>query len=154
MSSTGLTSAWASASASVSADITLPISPSPWKQQEAAAHHQKVLVSFSLWSPSKRSSTTQCKAEQCVLVSLVRHPVLSCACFSRTSFHLCLLQLNVPSCVCPSKTPSNRLSKEPLSFHFIYLYVYSKTKQNKKPQVWKRAKRGIWRFGESKGRKE
>ena len=38
-------------------------------------------------------------------VSLVKNPsshVLSCACFSRTSFHLCLLQLNIPPWVCPS----------------------------------------------------
>jgi hypothetical protein len=33
--------------------------------------------------------------------------VLSWACFSRTSLLLCLLQLNTPSYVCPSKTPSN-----------------------------------------------
>ena len=45
-------------------------------------------------------------------------PVLSCACFSRASSLLCLLQQNIPSCVCPSKTPSNPLSKEPLSFQF------------------------------------
>jgi hypothetical protein len=31
---------------SVSADITLPISLSPWKQQETAAHHQKVFGAF------------------------------------------------------------------------------------------------------------
>jgi hypothetical protein len=36
---------------SVSADVTLPISPNPQKQQEAAAHH-KFLVHFSLWSPN------------------------------------------------------------------------------------------------------
>jgi hypothetical protein len=36
----------ASARASVSADITLPISPSLPKQQEAAARHQKVSGSF------------------------------------------------------------------------------------------------------------
>ena len=43
----------------------------------------------------------------CVLVA--KNPlsyVLSCACLSRTSFYLCLLQENTPSCVCPSKTPS------------------------------------------------
>jgi hypothetical protein len=40
------------------------------------------------------------------------------ACFSRISFPLCQLQLNVHSHVCPSKTPSNRLSEEPLSLHF------------------------------------
>jgi hypothetical protein len=54
-------------------------------------------------------------------VSLATNPssrVLSRACFSRTSFHLCPLQLNVPSRVYPSKTPSNWLCKEPLSFHF------------------------------------
>ena len=45
-----------------------------------------------------------------VHVSLAKNPsshVLSCTCFSRTSFHLCLLQLNGPSRVCPSKTPSD-----------------------------------------------
>ena len=36
----------ASAHTSVSADITLPISPSPWKQQETAAHHQKFFGAF------------------------------------------------------------------------------------------------------------
>ena len=36
----------ASACVSVSADITLPISPSPQKQQEATTHHQKVFVLF------------------------------------------------------------------------------------------------------------
>ena len=50
-------------------------------------------------------------------VSLMKYPsshVLS-------SFHLCSLQLNGPSPVCSSKTPSNLLSKEPLSFHFRYM---------------------------------
>jgi hypothetical protein len=59
------------------------------------------LVCFSLWSPDKPSSTMQCKADQymtCVL--LAKTPpsgVLSRACFSRTSFHLCLLLQNLPS---------------------------------------------------------
>ena len=53
----------ASACASVSADITLPISLSLQKHQEAVAHHQKVFGAF-LWSPNKCSSTTQCKADQ------------------------------------------------------------------------------------------
>jgi hypothetical protein len=72
-------------------------------------------------------------------VSLTKNPssrVLSCACFSKTSFLLCLLhksalvfhlcpfQENIPSHVCPSKTPSNQLSKEPLSFHIIFLYFF------------------------------
>ena len=42
VSSTGL----ASACESVSADITLPISLSPQKQQETAAHHQKFFGVF------------------------------------------------------------------------------------------------------------
>jgi hypothetical protein len=44
-------------------------------------------------------------------MSLAKSPssrVLSCACFSRTSFHLCLIQETVPSCVCPSETPPDK----------------------------------------------
>ena len=54
----------ASACLSVSAGITLPISPSCWKWQEAAAHSQMFLVCFSLWSPNKWSSAMLCKADQ------------------------------------------------------------------------------------------
>ena len=111
---------FASAHASVSAVISLPISLSPQKQQETVAHHQK----FSLQSPYKCSSTTQCKADH-ICMPLLKNPsscVLSHACFSRTSFLLCLLQLNVPSRVCPSKIPSNWLSQEPLSFYFTMPY--------------------------------
>ena len=36
----------ASANASVSTDITLPISPSPWNQPQTAAHHQKFFGMF------------------------------------------------------------------------------------------------------------
>ena len=42
---------------------------------------------------------------------------------SALAFHLCPLQENTPSHVCPSKTPSNQLSKEPLSFHFTWSQV-------------------------------
>ena len=70
----------------------------------------------------------------CVL--LAKNPsshVPSCACFSRTRFCLCLLQLKVPSRVCLSLLPMSTLGKhsftclpqqntihykEPLSFHF------------------------------------
>ena len=51
-----------------SADTTLPISLSPPKQQETTAHHQKILVGFSLWSPDKCSSTTKCKVNQYMCV--------------------------------------------------------------------------------------
>ena len=61
--------------------------------------------------------------------------VLSHACFSRTSSLLCLLQQNFPPQVClslshlcshvyPSKTPSNSLFKEPLTFHFRRLQAW------------------------------
>ena len=65
----------------------------------------------------------QCKADKymCVVREESFIHILSHACFSRTSFCLCLLQQNVHSQVCASKTPSYKLpdfSKEPLSFHF------------------------------------
>jgi hypothetical protein len=91
-----------------------------------------VSVRFSLWCPNKSSSTMQRK----VISKESFIGVLSHACFSRASSLLCLLQRNLPSwvclilshlcplqgnvplCVCHSKTPSNWLSKGPLSFHF------------------------------------
>ena len=96
-------------------------------------------LSTCLQGPDKCSSMTKCKADQymCVVSKDPSSRVLSRACFSRRSSLLSLLQwkfpsqvclslspvplqLNVPSCVCPSKTPSNRLSKEPSSFHFTW----------------------------------
>ena len=97
----------ASACLSVPADITLPISHRSGKKLQHTT--RSFLVCFSLWNPDKCSSTMQCEMDQYVRV-LAKNPsshVLSHACFSRTSFHLCLLQLNVPSRVCPSKTPPN-----------------------------------------------
>jgi hypothetical protein len=101
--------------ASISADITLPITWSLKKQHEITAHHQK----FSLWSPSKWSSTAQCKVDRCRLVvseaSLAEHP-FPYVCFNETflhksalAFHLCPLQNTIQH---------NWLSKDPLSFHF------------------------------------
>ena len=54
---------------SVSADFTLPISPSPQKQQETAAHQQKLLCCISLWSPDTCSSTAQCKGDPYMCVA-------------------------------------------------------------------------------------
>lgn len=54
---------------SISANITLPVDPSPQKLQEAAAYYQKVfLVYFDFWSPDKWRSTTQFKADQYLCV--------------------------------------------------------------------------------------
>ena len=70
------------------------------------------LVHFFLWSHSKQWSLRNGKVYQ-------YHPVpfticwvififllnITWVCFSKPSFHLCLLQENILSCVCPSKTP-------------------------------------------------
>ena len=83
------------------------------------------LVCFSLWSPDNAAQqhsvrqTNTCvllaKNPSCVLscVCLAEHP-LSCVCFSEMflhesalAFHLCPLQENTPSHVCPSKAPSD-----------------------------------------------
>lgn len=58
------------------------------------------LVHFSLWSPDKWSSTMQYKVDQhmCVFSNksfITFITILSHACFSRTSFHLCLFQWNI-----------------------------------------------------------
>ena len=54
----------------------------------------------------------------CMLLAKNRSSrVLSHACFSRTSFHLCLLQLNVPLCVAPAKQHPIDFPKNPC-FHF------------------------------------
>jgi len=128
------------ASLSISADITLAISPSSQKQQAQKPWHttRSFLVCFLLWSPNKWNSTTQCKADQYMHVTreepFIASPFACLLC--RTSFYLCLSQLNIPSPVCLSLSPvptsekhsftwfsqqntwHNWLSKEPLSFHF------------------------------------
>jgi hypothetical protein len=68
----------------------------------------------------------------CVL--LAKNPsshALSCVCFN-----LCLLQLNVPSCVCSSKTPSNQLSNEPWSFHFTKESPRKNLELNLREPLW------------------
>ena len=74
----------------VSADITLPISPSPQKGQQTAAHHQKIFGAFlsvEWWL---------CKMNQYMLAVMEELFFI----FSKPSFHLCLLQQNIPSHVC------------------------------------------------------
>jgi len=88
---------WISAHASVSAGITLPVSQSPWKRQETAAHHQKFFGVF-LFLEFLTNGAQQCKADRYVRV-VIEKPFITCP------FHLCLLQQNIPSPVCPGKTP-------------------------------------------------
>ena len=103
---------------------SLPISPSPQKWQETAARHQKLLGAF-LYGVLTNAVQLRNVRQTITCVLLAKHPslyVLSRACFSRTSFLLCLFLRNlpsrvclsllpvstkVPSCVFPSKTPSN-----------------------------------------------
>jgi hypothetical protein len=90
VSSTDLASSYVfSQHVSVSADITLLITPSLRKPQEATTYHQDFfvvvvvlfvclfvcfLVCFSLWSPDKGSSTTQWKADQkCISLAKILH---------------------------------------------------------------------------------
>ena len=102
---------------SASADITASQPESEKAARNCSTLHRHVSVYGVLTNAAQLHNVRQ--TNTCVL--LAKNPsssTLSHACFCRTSFHLYLLQLNVPSCVCSSKTPSNRLPKEPLSFQF------------------------------------
>jgi hypothetical protein len=118
------TTSLASAHSSVSANITLPISPSARMWQETTAHHQKFFGAVSLYGvPANAAHLCNVRrTNTCVLLAKNPSHVLSCACFSRASSFLCLLQFlhesalvfhlcplleNTASCVCPRKTPSN-----------------------------------------------
>jgi hypothetical protein len=79
-------------------------------------NHHKFFGAFFFMEPYKWSSTTKWKVDQHMnVISEESSLVLSCTCFSKTSFHLCLLQENTPSCICLSKTPCDTtdFSKNP-----------------------------------------
>jgi hypothetical protein len=101
------------------------------------------LVCFSLWSLNKCSSPMQCKVDQYMRVVYQESftTCLSHACFSRTPFHLCLPQCNIPSQVCLSLSylclfqpftclpqqntiQHNWFSKEPSSFQSPFGVIY------------------------------
>jgi hypothetical protein len=66
VSSTGL----GSACVSVSADVTLPISPSPQKRQETVAHHKKFVGGFSLWGLTNAAQLRNVRqTNACVLIA-------------------------------------------------------------------------------------
>jgi len=104
------------------------------------------LVSFSLWSHHKQSPATPCKAnkhmqpavksseeEQSKPVRDLPRPVasylysfytpfvLSCVCYSKTSFHLCPLQQNILSPLCPSETAIYPNSPKKLQISTLYI---------------------------------
>jgi hypothetical protein len=133
----------ASAHESVSVDITLSIGLSSQTQQEDVIHHQKFFGVFPRVPTNEAPLHNVRWTNICMsLAKNLSSHVLSHACFSRTSFHLCLLQLNFPSQVCFSllsmstsgkqsftclprqnTIQPNWLSKEPLSFYFICICV-------------------------------
>jgi hypothetical protein len=94
-----------SAQESILADITLPISPSLCTWPEAAAHQQKHFRCVCLYGVPANAAQLHNVRQTNICVSLAKtrsSHVLSCACFSRTSSLLCLLQPNVPSPVSTS----------------------------------------------------
>ena len=91
--------------ASVSADVTLPIAPSPRKWQEATSTPPEDFWCVSLYGVQTNTAqrhkvkwTNTCTS---LAKNLLSH-VFSCTCLSRTSCLLCLLQRNVPPRVCIS----------------------------------------------------
>ena len=52
-----------SACVSDSAEITLPLSPSPWNSKKLQRTTRSLLLRFPPWNPNKCSSVTQCKAD-------------------------------------------------------------------------------------------
>ena len=77
------------------------------KKKKLRLTTRSFLVCFSLWSPDNGAQLCNVRWTN-TCVSLAKNPssrVLSCACFSRTSSLLCLLQWNVPSWVCLSLSP-------------------------------------------------
>jgi hypothetical protein len=113
----------ASAHASASADITLPISQSPGSDKKLE-HTTRSFFGAFLSMESWNTELNVRQTNTCSLLPKSPSSVLSRAFFSRTSFHLCLLQLSVSSCVCPGQTPSNHLSKEPSHFHVKWHWTY------------------------------
>ncbi|EDL19643.1 mCG61979, isoform CRA_b, partial [Mus musculus] len=104
-----------------------PVTQSPQKQQETVPPEVFWCVSLSGVLTNAAQLRNVRQTNTCVLLAKnLSLCVLSHACFSRTSSLLCLpwpftpvstLMKCFPSRVHPSKTPSNQLSKEPLSFH-------------------------------------
>ena len=93
----------------------LPISLSPQKRQEAAAHHHKFFRCVSLYGvPTNAAQLCSVRGTNIgrLLTENSSSHVLSLTCFSKTPFLLCLLsagllQRNVPSPMCSDKIPSD-----------------------------------------------
>jgi hypothetical protein len=80
---------------------------------------QEVLWCISLYGVSTNAAQLPSVRQTNTCVSLAKNPsshVLSRACFSRTSFHLCLLQPNIPSWVCLSLSAVSASGKHSLIY--------------------------------------
>lgn len=86
-------------SESVSADITLPISLRPWKQERSCQPQKFFGVFLSLEShPTQLNSTIKANQYKCVICEESSIMCPSLVCYSKTSFHLCPLQKNTIWC--------------------------------------------------------
>jgi hypothetical protein len=73
------------------------------------AHHQKFFwcaFLYGVWTNGAQLHNVR-QTNEFILLAKNQNVPLPCLCFSKTSFHFCLLQKNTPLRVCPSKTPSN-----------------------------------------------
>ena len=89
------------------ADITLPISPSPWKWQKLQHTTRCLLAHISLWSSSKLAQLHNVRQTN-IWVLLAKNSsshVHSCAFFGRTSFHQCLLSAKCCFLCFPQQNP-------------------------------------------------
>jgi hypothetical protein len=90
----------------LSADITLPIGWSPRNGQEATRTPPEIFWYVSFYEVTTNRAQ-QCNVRQTnTCVSLGKNPsshILSYVSFSKTSFHLCLLQQNIVSPVSTSE---------------------------------------------------
>ena len=81
-----------------------------WMLDQQVSYVSQSRASHSPLSPIDTPSKHQVSS---TLLTLTEHP-FTCACVRETllhesalAFHLCLLQQNVPSWICPNKTPSD-----------------------------------------------
>jgi hypothetical protein len=120
---------------SVPADRTLPTGPTLWKQQVAARIPSEGFWSFSLYEVTTNGAQQHNVKWTNTCMSLEKNPsscILSCLYFSKTSFHLYLLQENTPSFICLSKTPPGK-TEFPKKLKFPLQNTINKSQDNMTP---------------------
>jgi hypothetical protein len=81
----------------------------PTKGAELHNVRQTSIQVLLLKNPSSHVLSHACFSRTSFHLCPLQQNVPSCVCFSKRSFHLYLLQKNTPSHICPSKTPSNTI---------------------------------------------